>query len=377
MKRNARSDVDYQSPKRAKKSAAFVALASSKQQNLLDISAMEWEQAERYFSELTSNEHASCKMDKKLHNTKHSFIKFDDQIIALANKKLEGTLGEGSFGKVVLGQSRTGDNCAVKIEAGKAREDDAPEVLAMRRLKYYKGEIARVLPEEKQGLLTCSKRYTALALRKGKELKKIIDELSYVQKLLVAIRVCEALLAIHYQRVIHADVKASNIVVDINQNEISVDFVDFDFSLLLPDYREHTYDFYKGTQGYIAPEIREYKTFSFSSDIYALGMMFKDDIHLPEALYTQMILDDPKTRCSLKDTILRLLDELARQPESDGSFSKLILETKSKYETKVSLLSGFTSYMQQTMGIFNRVISASSPQDYLGYIFRKHCHKLK
>ncbi|HRE33036.1 MAG TPA: protein kinase, partial [Candidatus Berkiella sp.] len=217
-------------------------------------------------------------MSKKNHNMGRSFVRFGNDIVALANKTTEGTLGEGAFGIVVAGQCQTGENCAVKIEGGTKRRSNAREVKVMKKLQYYLAETSRNLPISKnfKGVETSAKRYTALSLRKGIELLKIIPQLNYVQKLITAIKACEAVLAMHQKRVIHADIKAKNMVADVDNYQIQVNTVDYDFSIILPENKGQISDDWKGTSRYMAPEIALAKkndskaNFSFSSDIYSL-----------------------------------------------------------------------------------------------------------
>lgn len=373
MKRGATSDLEKGTCKRAK-NAQNPFIPEPKQKNLLNIATREWEVANSYFKTPQGEWRARrTKMCKKLHKTNHSFLKFDEEIIALANRNIEKILGEGSFGLVKIGQAESGENCAIKIEAGKKREESVEEVKVMKRLKYHLGETSRTFNKEKEfkGEQTKSKRYTALKLCKGEELEALLkgkDHLSYTQKLIIAIKASEALLEAHKLRVIHADIKAKNMVTDVNANEITVELVDFDFSMLLPEHREHMYDGVKGTKGYMAPEIKEDKVFSFYTDIFALGAMFKKDLGLPDFLYEHMLHDEPKKRCSLIETIMNLINELSKQPHLDIATLEFIEMMKLKYESKKVLLTGFSYYMQQTVNTLTEIPKMAS--DYFKYYFK-------
>lgn len=294
--------------------------------NQLHVSDEEWDEAIHYFSHLPRNS-SNCKLAKK-HYAKpllHSFVKLDSgEIVALANRKQEGILGQGTSGVVVTGQFQSGENCAIKVEAGKRRNPQRDtNVKIMKKISYHLGESDRRLPEPKEfkGQLTQFKRYTAFALRPGKELTAEIENLSYVQKLIVGIRCCEALAFLHSRRIIHVDIKPGNFIAKIEGNKIIVNSCDYDYSMILPEGQTYVQsDMWAGTPEYLPPEISpelEISTYQFASDVFSLGIMFRKDLKLPAKLCNPMLIKDPERRCPLEKTILRLKAELAKQPSHE------------------------------------------------------------
>jgi Nif-specific regulatory protein len=90
--------------------------------------------------------------------------------------------------------------------------------------------------------------------------------------LLVLIKILHALEAIHYQGLIHCDVKPQNILVNqINEKdkEFNVKLLDFGFA----DSLATTTQTPRGTLGYIAPEIFKGTGADGRADLYSLGMV--------------------------------------------------------------------------------------------------------
>lgn len=370
---------------------SFVPQTPSKQSHLINVTQDEWKQAIAFFKTIkgTWRKNAKIKMSRKISKMRHSFIRFDNEIVALANKSQEGILGNGSYGTVVVGQCQSGDNCAVKIEEGTKRESTDIRVQVMKKLHYLLAESSRTLPKRKKAKKDSqnSKRYTALVLRKGKNLAKISPLLNYQQKLIVAIKACEALLDIHSQQIIHADIKPENMVVDVNGNNIHLEMVDFDFSMIVPENQDCVISRWKGSEDYMAPEIaaqkeqailtREPQTpYTFSSDIYALGRMFKINLKLAKHLYRDMLEQKPQDRCSLQKIMLRLVDTLAKSEELDVDSLQLIDYINNKYRaiasstlepvTTTTFVPNFT-YFQRTINNFCYKI-AEIPQSAINFV---------
>jgi len=91
-----------------------------------------------------------------------------------------------------------------------------------------------------------------------------------------ALRMAEILAAIHAQRIVHRDVKPSNILVEAGSERIV--FADFGISVLLEGERRrlHDPDVLHGTLPYISPEQtgRTRREVDFRSDLYGLGVTF-------------------------------------------------------------------------------------------------------
>ncbi|MBS0290365.1 MAG: protein kinase family protein [Proteobacteria bacterium] len=282
--------------------------------NQLEFEGDEWAPANNHFK---TNPNVN-RFKKKNKDKGHSFVKIQNKLIALANKKVEGILGQGSFGVVKLGQDKDGNKYAVKVEGKKDIDEQSHEYRAMKLLNFYHGTMKRNLGAPKKYLkeTTDVKTYTLLELQEGVEFSKVLVGLNNTQKLICAIACCQAIKQLHLKRIIHCDIKPENFVAKVENNDITIKAVDFGFSLILPNNQNYIIDGWAGTPGYIAPEIDSENKFSFSSDIYALGIMFKKDLGLPAYLYSNLIHQNPSARCCSLDDVIHALTIELNKPES-------------------------------------------------------------
>ncbi|MBS0290364.1 MAG: protein kinase family protein [Proteobacteria bacterium] len=302
----------------------------------------EWTPAKKYFEA-----NPDAKRLKKQNKNLHSFIKVKDKLIALANKNVEGILGTGGYGVVRLGQDKDGNKYAVKVEGAKKVNEELNEYKIMTLLNYYHGTMQRMLPVPKEHLnkLTNVKTYTLMELQEGIGLNKI-KSLNYNQKLICAIACCKAVKTLHSKKIIHADIKSDNFVARIEKNNIKIKAIDFGISMILPKGKNFIIDHYKGTKDFMAPEVRADHKFSFSSDIYALGVMFEKQLGLYRrsrlvGLIVNMTHPEASQRWSLDQAINTLLDELKEQPDLDEDAKRVLEENQSNWN-----LNGVLKYVK-------------------------------
>ncbi|KAG7557615.1 Gnk2-homologous domain [Arabidopsis suecica] len=213
-----------------------------------------------------------------------SMLRFDLQMILTAtnNFSLENKLGQGGFGSVYKGILPSGQEIAVKRltkGSGQGGMEFKNEVLLLTRLQHRnlvkllgfcneKDEeilVYEFVPnssldhfifdEEKRRLLTWDVRY------------RIIEG------------VARGLLYLHEDsqlRIIHRDLKASNILLDAEMNP---KVADFGMARLfdMDETRGQT-SRVVGTYGYMAPEYATYGQFSAKSDVYSFGVMLLEMI---------------------------------------------------------------------------------------------------
>ncbi len=343
---------------------------------LLKISEQEWTDARTYFAQdFSRNPHLDpTKMSKKKGSkTGHSFIKVGDEIFAIANRKCygeakHGLLGEGAFGKVKIVQTHSGENFAVKVEGRGLRGEHDAETKIMQAIGFSKGEAVRHLKAQKafKGRFTTQKLYTVMKLREGKELEEYIympksdtkrpDQLSNDQKLLAALFSCKAVQELHDKGIIHADLKPANLMAKIDGTQIVVSSIDFGFSMQLRPEQNEIVTASKGSPMYMAPELdrtcRNYGTFSFASDIYALGVMFKEDLGLDSALYDGMLKYNRLERDDMNKVMLNVIAKLKQSPTLDSQNLVLIAQLeKGIYERenqkKEAITAKFENHLTQ------------------------------
>lgn len=289
--------------------------------NLLNISENEWKEAENFFSK---NAEAVYKPRDKKNKSSCAFIKVGGEIYA---KKHGEALGEGGMGKVKLVQARNGENFAVKIEGNKIEANKEAEEQIMKMLNLTKGSAAKKYEKEYKGAYAEEKNYSIMQLIQGKEMASYFyengweNQLSYEERVELAIKAAEQINFLHQKhRIIHGDIKPANFMANIEKDMITVAAIDFGFSLILPDEAKYITHPARGTPGYVAPEIVELyesggqfypkaipkEQFSFASDIYALGVMFRDDCKINNAYIDKMCDPDPQNRPNLSEVIKSL-----------------------------------------------------------------------
>ncbi len=286
----------------------------------------EWEKVLAFFR----NNPYAVKYSKKIHDAKHSFVKLivddpakTDSIFAIANKKYDGVrrLGKGSYGKVKRVKNSANKEFALKIEKGDenlALKDNAdPSLQAARTVDFFKGQGLRIL--ENTLLIAANKpqrkRYTLLELIEGETLFDIIRRhqnkpfLTTLQLYLLGLVSAVRILELHEHRIVHADVKAENIRGKIRGNKIFLKPLDYDFAVILKENRSSkTVLEPKGSKLYAAPELISQGRYSFASDIYALGVIFRY-IELDD-LSELMTAERTEHRLSLPLIISCILDKI-------------------------------------------------------------------
>lgn len=296
----------------------------------LVISDAEWEKAEQFFNNPLNQDKKLCRKDDphyhKADTSIHSFIKVNDEIYALA---ANAYLGEGTFGKVKLGQNRNGDNVAVKIEGRGLRDESGNTVKIMRMVGYYIGQFLRSFNREIlfKDEPTTQKLYTVTKLRKGRELYESLafDHYAQTQKMIVAIKSCLAVEKLHKKRIVHADIKPENFMVTVNGHDIHIKTIDYDFSKIIPKGKPLFQDTEAmGTPEYVAPEIVYRYQYSFSSDIYALGMMFKNDLGFNFPICKKMTSHVPSQRPSMNEVIKDMKEHFEKEMGFDIDSMKVL-----------------------------------------------------
>lgn len=111
---------------------------------------------------------------------------------------------------------------------------------------------------------------------KGKVLSEHIktDKLSMTEKLMLSINLTDAIDQIHKQGIIHKDINPSNIVWNINNNQLRI--IDFGISTELSKEKFQNSSFLEGTVPYISPEQtgKINRVVDYRSDFYSLGITF-------------------------------------------------------------------------------------------------------
>lgn len=349
------------------------------------ISSREWRIAKAYFNH-PENDNKMKLSRKTIINNKpdvltHSFVKINNVIYAIANQSY---LGSGSFGCVKIAQNEAGENFAIKIEQIDSEIDHAfatkRKVIELKILSkiadpdkfpFLKGYAERhfnvkqskqkEVHNNKIKTLTMidiiGKRYTVTSLIKGQELwdhPEIAQPYSYTnskgqpargsspcnmttyKKFQYALQTTKALKMIHDRGLIHGDFKPTNLIYQEDENGISIFPIDFGMSFILKSRRFFSKLSKKKrktppleeiicARDYRAPEIDVGNRITAKSDIYSLGVIFDDNLKLPNE-FTDSLLDvDPSARPSCTQIIKKLKSQIRTiEKKSDMIVSQFI-----------------------------------------------------
>ncbi|XAR73585.1 Non-specific serine/threonine protein kinase [Bertholletia excelsa] len=194
---------------------------------------------------------------------------------ATNNFSNENKLGEGGFGDVYKGVLKNGNVVAVKrlaLVSGRAKSDFESEV----RL------ISNVHHRNLIRLLGCCNKGPQLLLvydymANGSLDKFLYGEsrgtLNWKQRFDIIFGMARGLAYLHDQfhvRIIHRDIKSSNILLD---DEFQPKIADFGLARLLPEDRSHLSTKLAGTLGYIAPEYAIHGQLTEKVDTYSFGVV--------------------------------------------------------------------------------------------------------
>ncbi|XP_059661586.1 G-type lectin S-receptor-like serine/threonine-protein kinase At4g27290 isoform X2 [Cornus florida] len=204
---------------------------------------------------------------------------FDLATIANATKNFSSTnmIGEGGFGPVYKGILTSGQEIAVKRllnNSGQGVQEFKNEVILISRLQHR--NLVRLLGSCIEG----EERMLVYEYMRNKSLDYFIFdknrrlELAWEKRFEICIGISRGLLYLHQDsrlRIIHRDLKASNILLD---DELSPKISDFGIARSFGrDEIEAKTKRVIGTYGYMSPEYAIDGKFSVKSDVFSLGVL--------------------------------------------------------------------------------------------------------
>jgi serine/threonine protein kinase len=250
----------------------------------------------------------------------------------------EGILGHGAFREVKLIQWQDNTCDAVKIEITNEKEDEnKTEMQIMKDLGYLKEVFSRKRTAKAQWIgkqQIENKAYTIQKRLPGVDMDKYFKSINTLpsNKNNIALQAALSVEQMHNLNIIHCDIKPANFMLSYDNKTFGVAAVDFGFSTILNN-GETVIEIPKrqGTPKYMAPEIKpknkkQYK-YSKALDIYALGVMFRDDMSLGgqsgdafKDLIDRMTDDSPKKRPPISEVIatIQLLTEKKSLSQSNA-----------------------------------------------------------
>ncbi|CAN0896964.1 Cysteine-rich receptor-like protein kinase 8 [Linum grandiflorum] len=196
---------------------------------------------------------------------------------ATGNFSSENKLGEGGFGPVYKGKFPGGQEIAVKrLSTGSRQglEELKTEVMLVAKLLHR--NLVRLLGfclEEDEKILVYEYLPNGSLDRTLYDPKRKFD-LDWGTRYKIIIGIARGLLYLHEDsqlRIIHRDLKASNILLD---ESMSPKISDFGLARLFNGSKtQEITDQIAGTYGYMAPEYARHGHFSVKSDVYSFGIL--------------------------------------------------------------------------------------------------------
>ncbi|XP_021723651.1 proline-rich receptor-like protein kinase PERK1 [Chenopodium quinoa] len=200
---------------------------------------------------------------------------YNDLAMATNSFSKDNYLGEGGFGSVHKGLLPTGKAIAVKSlrsNSGQGESEFAAEVEIISRVHH------RHLVKLAGFCITGSKRFLVYEFVTNKTLEfhlhgKDQPTMDWSTRLKVAVGAAKGLAYLHEDcqpRIIHRDIKATNILLD---DKYQAKVADFGLAKLTPEEYTHVTTRVMGTLGYLAPEYASSGRLTEKSDVYSFGVM--------------------------------------------------------------------------------------------------------
>ncbi|XP_015886500.3 G-type lectin S-receptor-like serine/threonine-protein kinase At1g61500 [Ziziphus jujuba] len=209
--------------------------------------------------------------------SEHAIFDFDYISAVTNNFSMSNKLGQGGFGPVYKGKLHDGKEIAVKrlsSNSGQGAEEFMNEMILISKLQHR--NLVRLfgccIYEEEKLLIYEFMPNKSLDIFLFDPRRR--SELNWSRRFNIICGVAKGLLYLHrdsYLRVIHRDLKASNILLDENMNPKISDFGlarIFQGTLDLADTHRVV-----GTLGYMSPEYAMGGIFSEKSDVYSFGVL--------------------------------------------------------------------------------------------------------
>ncbi|GJU65344.1 cysteine-rich receptor-like protein kinase 10 [Tanacetum coccineum] len=207
-------------------------------------------------------------------------------------------LGQGGFGLVYKGKLQNGQEIAVKRlsrDSGQGDQEFKNEILLLARLQHR--NLVRLLGFSLEG----SERLLMYEFVQNASLDHFIFDpakratLDWERRYKIIWGVARGILYLHEDsrlKIIHRDLKASNVLLDAQMN---AKIADFGMArLFTPDESQGNTSRIVGTYGYMAPEYAMHGQFSVKSDVFSFGVLALEIVtgHKNHSFQNGMMMED-------------------------------------------------------------------------------------
>ncbi|GJX87997.1 G-type lectin S-receptor-like serine/threonine-protein kinase [Tanacetum coccineum] len=204
------------------------------------------------------------------------FFELDEISSATNNFSASNEIGEGGFGRVYKGELARGEEVAVKRLAESSWQG----------IREFKNEVTLIAKLQHRNLVKLlgycvegNERILVYEYLPNHSLDHIIFDqvkkrlIKWDDRFKITKGVAKGLMYLHDDsrlRIIHRDLKASNILLD---KEMNPKISDFGLARILASEKEETTNRVIGTHGYMSPEYIMNGSFSTKSDVYSYGVL--------------------------------------------------------------------------------------------------------
>nr|PNR62805.1 hypothetical protein PHYPA_001229 [Physcomitrium patens] len=238
---------------------------------IIAVFALKYRAARRYVQEI-QEDFAKASISTNLYTYK-------ELKKATRNFHKDNKLGEGGFGEVFLGKIRDGSQVAVKRlseDSKQGKPQFLAEVMIISKVQH------RNLVKLRGCCVEGRHRLLVYEYLENKSLRETmlgapeqVVHISWPTRFNIAVGTARGLAYLHEEitpRIIHRDIKASNILLDAN---LEAKISDFGLAKLCPDERTHLTTAIAGTLGYMAPEMTRGQL-TEKVDVYSFGVLLME-----------------------------------------------------------------------------------------------------
>ncbi|KAK1419868.1 hypothetical protein QVD17_29273 [Tagetes erecta] len=200
---------------------------------------------------------------------------FTIESLISATNNFENKLGQGGFGPVFKGKLLDGREIAVKklSETSKQGKREFTNEARLLACIQHRNVVSLL------GYCAFPEKILVYEYVVNESLDKLLfksekrDVLDWKRRYGIIDGVAQGLLYLHedsYERIIHRDIKASNILLD---KKWRPKIADFGMARLYPEDKTHVNTRVAGTNGYMAPEYALHGNLSVKADVYSYGVV--------------------------------------------------------------------------------------------------------
>jgi Nif-specific regulatory protein len=231
-----------------------------------------------------------------------------------------GEIGSGGIGRVLkatdLLKGRT-----VAIKALSSEEPDHAERFKKEFLLLRKLDHPNIVKVYDFGYGSAGEPYFSMEHIEGVDWKALLQPLDWSKFWDLIFQICTTLDFLHSKRIIHGDLKPSNILIaNSPEGRLTPRFTDFGFAEF-EKMEESTW--WKGTLSYLAPEIIRGEKYTHQADLYSLGVLIYETLFGKKPFEEEQLSDLAQSHLEkevvipeessvppgLKDVVLRLLEK--------------------------------------------------------------------